>query len=390
VSEERVLILSSKYGEGHFKAGEALTAVFESGLFSDTIVRHLDFGSFFYKKTDFLMKAAYMNMVKKTPEIWKLIYEKTAGLTAESCGKFVAGGHFKSFLNYVQNFNPDVIVNTHFIPAGILAEFKRKNIIDLPVATVVTDYLVHGVWIHSGIDRYLVGCADAYAKLRNAGIDQRKISLTGIPVRPCFEKPISQACAREKLGLNRNQKTILVMGGMKGLSGKDTAVIDLLKDLQKQHAVQFLIVCGSDEELYKILAGEMKEQEYQVRIYRYVHHVQDLMAAADLLITKGGALTISEALTIGLPMIIYKPIPGHENGNAQFVEKAGAGIKVNSLQELVSLTADLIRNGYRVEKMRRAAVNLLPGQTAARTAKDILELARECRLMKEQKDEAII
>jgi processive 1,2-diacylglycerol beta-glucosyltransferase len=231
VSGQKVLILSSKFGEGHYKAGEALVSAFEYQLPRKTRVKHLDFGSFFYKKTDSLMRMAYLNMVKKTPEIWRLIYEKTADLTAASSLKFVLGLNFKNLLAFIHEFRPDVIVNTHFIPAGILAEFKRKGVIDIPLATVVTDYLVHGVWIHSGIDLYLVGCREAYSRLLEAGIASDRIALTGIPVRAVFEDLLSKDHARNKLGLDPIRKTVLVMGGFKGFTGKDTDVFDHLLHL---------------------------------------------------------------------------------------------------------------------------------------------------------------
>ncbi len=101
------------------------------------------------------------------------------------------------------------------------------------------------------------------------------------------------------------------------------------------------------------------------------------MAASDLLITKGGALTISEALTVGLPMVIYKPIPGHENGNASFVEKAGAGIKVNSLPELKGAVSGLIHDQQKMKDMSAAAKNLVPENTAKTPASTILKITKD-------------
>ncbi|RNC29964.1 MAG: Processive diacylglycerol beta-glucosyltransferase [Candidatus Dichloromethanomonas elyunquensis] len=372
----RILILSLRFGEGHYQAGEALTSVFKSEYPSQAVVSHLDFGSFFHKKIDYLMKKAYFNVITKTPEIWKFIYEKTAALTAESCRKFVYGLDSKNMLNHIREFRPDIIVNTHFISSGLLAEYKKRGLITASLATVVTDYLVHGVWIHSGIDLYLTGCGEAVKKLREGGIPAERIMLTGIPIRPSFTRLLPKNEARQRLQLDMNRTTVLIMGGTGGIAGKNSGIVDLLEDITNQHSVQFLVVCGNDEDLYQGLRYEVNKRGFSTHIYRYEKDIEVFMAAADLLITKGGALTISEALTVGLPLLIYKPIPGHENGNAQFVEKIGAGIKVDSLKELQSAVKELIHHQHQLQQMEIKAKTALQTNTALLTAESILDLAK--------------
>lgn len=375
MSYQGVLILSSKFGEGHYQAGEALSKTFLSLESSKIRVRHLDFGSFFFKKTDYLMRMIYLNMVHKTPEIWRLIYEKTADLTLDGWRKLAYGIGTKNLLNYIRQFHPRVIVCTHFIPAGILADFRKKGQLKTPLVTVITDYLVHGVWIHPGVDLYVVGCEDAYSRLLKAGVAPEKITLTGIPVRACFEKRPAKEEARQKLGLKRDSQTVLLMGGAGGLAGRETEIMESLSELAKGMSVQFLIVCGADQELYNALRMKIAEEpDLKAEVYGYVDNISELMAASDLLITKGGALTISEALTVGLPLIMYKPIPGHENGNAYFVENGGAGIKVTTPEELKKRVKELLGNQSKLEEMGLAARKLLPSHSAENTIKSILAL----------------
>lgn len=376
--ELRILILSSKFGEGHFKAGEALQKVFDTKYSSKCEVRHLDFGSFFFRM-DYLMRKAYLNMVTRTPELWRLIYEKTALVTAENCNTFVYGLGSKNLVNYIKEYEPGVIVNTHFIPAGLLAEFKKKGLFDIPLATVITDYRVHGVWIHSGIDLNLAGSQDVCVQLTDAGIPPSRIALTGIPLRSYFESPLSKTEARKKLGIDQDKQTILVMGGAGSLSCRKAGIIELAANLSRIKPVQFLIVCGTDEILYKQLTSENKGKNCPLSVYGYVDNVQDFMAASDLLISKGGALTISEALTVGLPVVMFKPIPGHENGNAAFVEKAGAGLIVNSSEELVRQLEILLNDLERLQKMSENAHRLLLHHTADKTAEAILQLVRNSK-----------
>lgn len=385
----KILILSSKFGEGHFQAGEALTKAIESQTSQKAVVRHLDFGSFFYKKTDYLMRLAYMNMVKKTPEIWKLLYEKTYGLTLENYRALLMGMGSKNLLNFIHEFDPDIIVTTHFIPTGILAEYKKRRQLDIPLVSVVTDYFVHGVWIHSGVDLYLVGCKDAYDKLVESNIISDKIHITGIPIRSCFEKEQSKTSNRSLLGIEPETKTTLIMGGSCGLAGKESEIINTLMDIQEEIPLQFLVVCGSDGDCFKNLNSKLEKQKIKAKIFGYVNNIELLMSASDLLITKGGALTISEALTLGLPIMMYKPIPGHENGNAAFVEKMGAGIKVNTTQELGIYAAHLLKNEKVLQEMSIKASKLLLPHSAENAAKSIINVVND-RLHRSYGQEAIV
>lgn len=386
----RILILSAKFGEGHYQAGEALASALRTQMSSKDAVSHLDFGRFFHSKTDVLLRKAYFNLISKTPELWRLIYQKTAGLTAASCKKFRYGLNSKSLLHFIRETKPDVIVSTHFIPAGILAEYKKQGLIRTPLATVITDYLVHGVWIHSGVDLNLVGCREGYNRLIKRGIPPEKVMLTGIPVRPPFTNPPAQVSARLKLKLAPDRPTVLVMGGIAGIAGKNPDIVSLLGDLAANHAAQLILVCGHDEDLYRSLYAQLAKQSFKTAIFGYAENVHVLMAAADFIITKGGALTLSEALTVGLPILVYKPIPGHEDGNACFVEKAGAGIKVNSLSELQGVSRDLLHNPDRLAEMRLAAGHLLPANSAVLAANSILALAEKEKKQKDCRTEAII
>ncbi|MCG1024888.1 MAG: glycosyltransferase [Dehalobacter sp.] len=373
-----ILIFSSNYGEGHFQAGEALTEAFCRQP-SPIEVKHLDFGSFFYFNTDYLMRKAYATMIKKTPKLWRMLFEKTAGLTAEDCRKFVRGLETKKLLDCIWKFNPDVIVSTHFIPAAILGELKLKGLLSVPLVTVVTDYLVHGVWIHSGTDKYIVGCKDACAKLVEAGIAPRNVIQSGIPLRLRFEESMQKNVAKQKLRLDLDQKTVLIMG----LNGKPVINVAELKNIVRNLAqdiqAQLLVVCGYNKELYHALNNEIRKTDLRVRLYGHVDNVQELMAASDLMITKGGALTISEALTMGLPLLMYRPIPGHEKGNAYFVEQAGAGKAFAAPDELIHYTAELFKYSDRLETMRSAARMMLPVNPSQNAAAYILTLRKSTK-----------
>ena len=373
MSYQRILILSSKFGGGHYNAGQALVEEFRIQSPNSIEVRHLDFGSFFYRRTDYIMRMAYFNFIKKTPELYGKVYDKTVDITAESCSKLVQSFVYRKFLSYIEKFNPDVIVNTHFLSAGILAEFKRRGFIDSSIVTVVTDFKVHGVWLHSGIDLYIVGCREAYDSLTKGGINPDRITISGIPVRNGFHRVPSKNLARIKLGIDSGKKIVLIMGGSEGFSAKAEEIREVLSSAHQD--VHFLLVCGNDQEAFKDFSRHAQNFANTVAVYRYVDNVHELMAASDILITKGGGLTISEALTAGLPIVMYKPIPGHENGNAAFVEDAGAGIIAKNVEDLIEVTQSLLTKPEKLKEMSMTAKRILPENSAGKAVKCIIRQA---------------
>ena len=378
MSELRILIVSSKFGGGHYQAGEALAEGLRAVLPENAQIRHCDYGSFFPKGTDFLMRTAYLKMVKNTPSIWGKIFKYTNTTHAENKYRnFVKGFRQKSFLHYIREMEPDIIVNTHFMSAGVLAELKRKGLVNVPLVTVVTDYVIHGMWIHPGIDLYIVGCRQVQEKLIEAGINEEKILITGIPIRLEFEQKLEKSEMRKKLGFDPYKTTILFMGGAYGSSTKASEIIKIINDLDHDLPLQFIIVAGKDEDYYHALKQSERECLFPLKCFGYVNNVEELMAASDLLVSKGGALTVSESLTLGLPILMFKPIPGQEDGNAEFVESTGGGMTVLSTEELTKTLTYLLHKPERLEEMTKLALNALPGCSSKKAAQAIIDLQEE-------------
>jgi len=369
-----VLLFSAKYGEGHLKAGEALQSKLESRLTSNVTVRHLDFGAFFFSKTDYLLRKAYSKMICKTPAIWRMLYDKTADSQLKGYRHYMHTQGSENLLDFINEFDPDVIVSTHFFPAEVLAGLKKRGSLKVPLVTVVTDYLVHSVWANPDVDLFLVGSDDARLRLIQAGIAPERIVLTGIPVRACFEGELSKQDALRKLGLEQNKTTVLMMGGSGGFANRETEFMEALFNLSKTLPVQFLVVCGSNTDTYNMLKDRAERGDIKAGVLGYVDNIHEYMISSDLLITKGGALTISEAMTVGLPVIMYKPIPGHERGNAAFVQNGGAGIMITSAGELLETVELLLQNPSKLKGMGLAAKNMLPVHSAENGVISILKL----------------
>lgn len=370
----RVLIFSATFGAGHVRAAEAIIEVIRAKQPAAEII-HLDFGEFLSKTINKVIKNTYIELIKHTPKLWGKLYYRTAKIPSHSVfQRFINGLGRREFLQYIHSLQPDLIICTYPTVAGVLARLRQKKVLDVPLVTVVTDYAVHGHWIHPGVDLYIAGCPDVYEGLVAKGIDPRRIQVTGIPVSPKFEIEFNREEILENLGLSPNRPTFLIMGGAYGVLGGAKWVCRFLAD--SEVPVQSIVVCGQDEKLFKSLDQVVEEARNPVVRFGYVTNVEELMTAADIIITKAGGLTVSEALTKRLPIVVFKPIPGQEAENAVYLERIGAGRTANTDEELEKVLANLLHHPKELEQMRQAAAKALPGQAAERAVEHMLGLVR--------------
>lgn len=370
----RILVFSATFGAGHVRAAEATIEAIRDKA-PEAEITHLDFGAFLSKRLNKLVKNTYIELIKHTPRLWGKFYYRTSKIKPDSVLQHLINilGR-REFLDYIKEMRPDVIICTYPTIAGVLGELRLKSKLQIPIVSVVTDYAVHSQWVHPGVDLYIVGNQDVFEGLTDRGIAPERIRITGIPVSPKFEQKLDRRELANRLNLLPNRPTFLVMGGAYGVLGGAKGVCKIL--LEAGEPVQVLVVCGQDEKLYRSLDGLMEGRNPLIR-FGYIKNVEELMTVADMIITKAGGLTVSEALTKRLPLLIYKPIPGQEEENAYFVEKIGAARLAKTEEELESAIHYLLSHPDQMAEMREAAAKALPGNAAERAVEYIFALLKD-------------
>lgn len=368
----RVLIFSASFGAGHVRAAEALIEEIRRQIPTAQIT-HLDWGMLLNRRFNNIIKTTYIGMIKHTPRLWGKFYYDTAKISADSwLQNFLNNMGKADFLRYVQSLQPDIIICTYPTVAGVLAQLRRQKVLNVPLVTVITDYTVHSQWIHKGVDLYIVGYNDIYNRLVGKGFAPHRIKVTGIPVSHKFESNLDKNEMRAKLGLACDLPTILIMGGAYGVLSdfhklcKEVANLPILS--------QSIIVCGRNKKEYNALDNVVYNSHNPVIRYGYVNNVEELMSAADLIITKAGGLITSEALTKHLPIVIFKPIPGQEEENTKFLCKTGAGKSANNIRELLATIYNLLQQPEELTKMSCSASLAIPGNSSERAVNYMLEL----------------
>lgn len=348
-----VLMLTVSYGGGHVQAANALTLGLQA-LQPKLAVEILDYVRWLNATLDYLTRLAYVKVTSKVPTLWHLLYDFTDRPFFAKYSLTRRLG-FQRLYNYILYKQPKLIVSTHFLTTAVVGEMKKLGLIDVPLATVITDNILHALWLNPAVDLYLVANGRLRASLMQHGIAQHKIMVTGIPIDVKFNRQYAKRPLRHKLGLDPDLPTILVMSGAYGM-GDIKGICRYLANYEQK--IQVIVVAGKDEKLRRKISMLTKGAKNTFHIFGYVTNVFELMALADLLISKAGGLTTSEALASELPMLIYRPIPGQEEGNAEYLLNAGAAEVANNMEQFATVFKNIMMQPGKLESMAYACAQV--------------------------------
>lgn len=317
-----VLLLSAPIGSGHKLAAEALQE--ELSQYKQINVIHGNIFDFFPHFLGQSFLRIYLWILRCCPWVYELAYK---------WGNKQGGSLWlRSLLNkilarlgntYLQKIKPDVVIATHATPAGIMADYK-KNHPNLYLSAVITDFTIHRWWICDGVDTYFI----ADEKLRTKLSVSAEVKAYGIPLRRQFVHN-DKKMYRQKMCWKDNDHVCILMGGGEGLLPMDKIIANLLL-LQKEN-LKIVAITGHNKQLYEKLSQKYVDK---ITIYGFRNDVPQMMAAADIIITKAGGLTSAEVLASNLKFLIYNPLPGQEEGNAEFLQKYCGAVIARNLKEL--------------------------------------------------------
>lgn len=349
---KKFLLLTASVGSGHEKAAGAIA----EGIKKSFPLAKLDIVDFMSWHTSFInafMKSCYLKMLSLVPNLYEFMYQFTDGKRKGGCIQLLMAYAMSiSIKSLIRKHEPDVIICTHPFPAEAvshLGEKWRKNFLS---AAVITDYSVHQMWICPHMDLYFVGCDFMQKQLIADGIAKNIIHVTGIPVAERFQKEHDKKLCRQKLDLALYKPVILLMGGGLGL-GRIGMALEQLETIDEP--LQLIVVAGRNRELLHKAEAVSKQSHHEIFVYGYTDKVHELMGAADLLLTKPGALTLTEALSLGLPMLLHEPIPGPETDNARYMSGCGSAIWLHAGDNLAYILRHLLADKDKLADMERAA-----------------------------------
>jgi processive 1,2-diacylglycerol beta-glucosyltransferase len=364
----RILILHASVGTGHQRAALALAAAFARKEAVEVRVEDsLDYGGRVFQRA---YTQTYLELTERAPALWRLFYQGTNStdpewvLIANRLRSLVEGMGVTHLARLVRRFAPAAIVCTHFLPADLLLRLKRRGRLPQPIYCVVTDFAAHAFWAIPGIDGYFVASDLTRDQLIARGAAPAIIRVSGIPVDPAIAEPKPLAAMRARHGFPIDAPLISLFGG--GLDA--TRVRRMVEGLLAGDCAGTLaVISGRNAALLDALADLPDSAAMRLCRIGYIEHVDDQVAASDLVITKPGGLIVSEVLARGVPLLLIDPIPGQEEWNADYVVSSGAGIQLRmidlaprAVQRLLACPERLatLRAGARAIGRPRAALDI--------------------------------
>lgn len=364
-----ILLMSVKAGFGHHSTAAAIINYFEKHGHKCYM---LDIFEYISESLGNMIQDGYLISTKYLSKTYGKVYDKLSRKDEPydrlSVTSLVSNKITKKLIGCVTGFAPDIIIGTHSYAGVVMSILRDKGFADCPLIGIVTDFTVHPFWESTELDYYVIPDSLLTYQMNKKGIPKEKLLPFGIPIRQAFASKLDKTEARRRLGIG-DKRTLLVMMGSMGYGN----IYDSLLEMDAFDAdFQMIVVCGSNEKLFSFI----NEQEWQKDVYGYgfVNNVDLMMDASDVIVTKPGGLTTSEAFAKGLPMIAMNPIPGQEDKNLAFLVNNGAAIAVNSEYTISEALYQLLNEEWRVELMRESVRHIGKPDATARLYDFIMSL----------------
>lgn len=354
MEQKKTLIISMVAGFGHLKAGEALLDYAKESL-PQLDVLHVDISQIdpAFKR----YAKIYDFFAKKFPWFWGLMYRT---LNIRIISSFVKHTNIFSYImsphvaRYIKKTNPGSILFTNVVPLPLFTFAFRRKFPRIKIGIVVTDYHGHAYYHFASIDYYFVGNQTVAEDLIRAGVDSDKIFITGIPVSPAFFVKQDVVELKKKYGLKNNLPVALLVASFK------TSERELVSLIAKMYArypeVNLIVLVNNNQAFYQAIEKSFPGKE-NLFLVKWTDTMAEYMKIADVVIAKAGGLTTSECMTLRKPMIMFRPTPGQEEYNAEFIEKNNFGRRARSIDDIVNLLSEIIFMSKRQKADAKEPVN---------------------------------
>ncbi len=359
-----ILIFTASTGGGHNQAASSLEEIL-TGYGYEVLI--LDALKETHQLLNFIIVDGYKILAKNLPKTYGELYKFSNRKRINGKVTYIFKRLIKKKIyELIKKHNPKLIIVTHPFIINIIGELKEKQKLKLPFISVVTDFNAHQTYINKNVDFYITGSNYTKNNLIQKGIPEQKIATCGIPIRNEF---YINKLSNYKKGYTF---TILLMAGSLGLK----AIEKVLKNLNKcRNKLRIFVVCGNNNSLKKKLNNlNFVETNKEIVIFGFTQEIPKLMDLSDVIISKPGGLTTSEAIVKKLPMIIPFLIPGQEEDNAEFMINSNMAIKVKNINSINIIIDDLINNPTKLLIMKEN-MNKLSKNYSKKAIIDIIEKA---------------
>lgn len=341
---KRLLLIFSDTGGGHRSAAYAVAEALQNLYGEKAQAELVDALADYVPRPLNRLRSAYPYMVRLRGWPWAVGWHLSDG--PRRVVLFTTGWWLlvrASLPRLLRNHPADAIVCCHPIFNDPLLRTLTKIEVETPLVTLVIDLIAaHAFWFVPRVTRCLVPTEEARRRALVCGVPAERILVTGLPVRPRFvataqEDPLA---VRQRLGLESDLPVVLLVSGAEGMGPLHRLCRAVTNSGVR---AQLVVVAGRNERLRARLAAET--WPLPVRVEGFVDNMHEWMRAADLLVTKAGPSTVSEALVMGLPMVLSGALPGQERPTGAYIVQAGAGVWAPTPGRVATAVRELLAPG---------------------------------------------
>ncbi len=361
-----ILIVSASMGAGHDGAARELKRRLEARGHDVRVVDYLHMIPF---RLGGFVRWTYEFQLKTIPWSYELTY-KAIGVAAPILWgpvvRVMSLATRRALRRELERTRPDAVVSVYPLASLVLGRMRKKRWLHVPVVTYLTDFAVHPLWVHPGIDLHLaVSPISAETAARRGGKTNRASGpLVGDRFR---EEHPDREEMRRRLGIASGERAVLVVAGSWGV-GDVPSTLDAITRAGPYHPIT---VCGHDDKL----RASLLERGVGGTVLGWTNEMPALMTASDALVENAGGLTAMEAFGAGLPVVTFHPIAGHGKANAKYMAGSGVSHYAHNQAELATMLEAATSPGPERDALITRGKELFAGDPAD----DVLELAATTR-----------
>ncbi|MFI5173536.1 MAG: methyltransferase domain-containing protein [Terriglobia bacterium] len=374
MEQRTILILTIQFGAGHHRAAQAVAESCRKE-FPEFDAKVIDVTPLMPRWMRWVYVDLYLFVLKYVPFIWRYL----EGIQREQARTFPAGllrSVAVRLYNHIKSWNVSAIVTLEVGVNEIASILKAEYFPNTPLMAVLTDYDVDRAWVQSEVNLFCVGSAEVRAELLAMGVPSEKVALTGIPIDEQFLRSPAQGLALEKGGGDSSKLRILLAGGGEGL----LKVKQLLRELDGiVNAAEVTVLVGMNQKLQRSLRKLERLKNIQLRIQGWTDEMPRFFHSHDLLISKPGGVTLTEAMAAGLPLLASFPLPGSEVKHCMWTEKWGIGLAAPTMEAFRIAATRLVRDEPLRRKLSETACRVYLEQHAHPIAEVLREHLRPRR-----------
>ena len=360
IQRKKIVILFSTSGLGHYNSAKAIYQAFQR--FGEDLdikfINILDHGNKFFRFFHFKF---YVSLMKYGKKLWGLFYFISDISFFDVIIR--AFRHFADMLSWrglksvLIKEDPDAIIATHFFMTSIARAVKSNKKFHAKLFLMVSGFGMHNIWSSKHVDRFFAAVPYVSDELVRRGVKRDRVTVTGMPAPEEFSREYDRNFLMETYGLVPDKKTILILSGAFGAAPIES-ILETLRSCDTD--IQVITVCGYNKKAFTNVNEIKNELGYPVKLFGFTDNISELMTVSDLMVSKAGTLSVTQALNMRLPMILFSHMPGHETPTVNLLDSAGAAKRAKNVKDIPVLvdtifnTKDMYKNmTLAIDKLRR-------------------------------------